>query len=1074
MNAQLWNQVGININGEAAGDYSGKSVSLSSDGLIVAIGSPYNDESQTNAGQVRVYENISGTWTQIGQDINGGASGDLSGYSVSLSSDGSIVAIGSPENNSDAGQVRIYENISGTWTQIGQDINGTGYEHLGNSVSLSSNGSIIAIGSVFYQYNGGYNVGRVQVYENISGTWIQIGQDINAEDWQSDMCGQSVSLSSDGSIVAVGSVQASSSSTSENERGHVRVFENNGGVWTKIGQTIWGESSFDRFGYSASLSSNGDFLAIGARKNDGNGTDAGHVRVYEFTNGSWSKKGADINGEAAGDNSGYSACISSNGLIIAIGALWNDGNGTNAGHVRVYEYTNGTWLKKGADIDGEAAGDNSGCSVCLSSDGSIVAIGAYDANGSYAGHTKIYKFYLPPVITTNPVNQNNICLESNTSFSITGNNIETYQWQVNEGSGFADIINNEIYSNATTSMLSIQNITIGMNNFQYRCYVTNPIGNETSEVASLIIDSENPIITSTHDDQSIGNGTECTISLPDYTVDVVATDNCDSNLDITQNPTAGTTIFGVTNSVILTVTDDVGNTDEVIFNVEVVDNTNPEIISTHDNQTIDANANCEASLPNYTTDVTATDNCDTNLDIIQNPVIGTIISGITNTVTLTATDDVGNFIEVSFNVEVTDNIDPVITSTHNNQIVDADANCEATLLDYIGNVTATDNCDTNLDVTQNPIGGTTISGTTNTVTLTVTDDAGNTDEVTFIVEVIDNTSPVITSTHNNQLIGNGTECEVSLPDYTIDVTATDNCDISLDITQNPIAGASMSGQVNTITLTVTDDAGNTDEVSFNVEVIDNTSPVISSTHNDQTVDADENCEASLPDYTVDVVATDNCDTNLDIVQNPVAGTTITGATNPVTLTVTDDAVNITEVTFNIEVVDVTDPTITCIENQTFYLSEGQTTYTVSGTEFDPIATDDNCNVASVTNDFNSLSTLNGAVLPLGTNVIVWTVEDDAGNTSTCTFDVEVNAYNSINELAEYGISVYPNPSNGFFNIETEENYIITITDISGKELKQINSKIGKTEIDISNQATGTYFIEFRNSEIVKAIKIIKK
>ena|SRR5690606_8390837 len=91
-------QIGQDIDGEAAGDNSGSSISLSSDGSIVAIGARHNSETAKNSGHVRVYENLSGVWTQIGQDIDGVALGDMSGHSVSLSSDGSIVAIGSYGN----------------------------------------------------------------------------------------------------------------------------------------------------------------------------------------------------------------------------------------------------------------------------------------------------------------------------------------------------------------------------------------------------------------------------------------------------------------------------------------------------------------------------------------------------------------------------------------------------------------------------------------------------------------------------------------------------------------------------------------------------------------------------------------------------------------------------------------------------------------------------------------------------------------------------------------------------------------------------------------------------------------
>ena len=64
-------------------------------------------------------------------------------------------------------------------------------------------------------------------------------------------------------------------------------------------------------------------MAIGAPDNDGNGTDAGHVRVCALSGGTWTQVGADIDGEAAGDNSGYSVSMSSDGTRVAIGARWN-------------------------------------------------------------------------------------------------------------------------------------------------------------------------------------------------------------------------------------------------------------------------------------------------------------------------------------------------------------------------------------------------------------------------------------------------------------------------------------------------------------------------------------------------------------------------------------------------------------------------------------------------------------------------------------------------------------------------------------------------------------------------------
>merc|ERR1739848_749457 len=126
-----------------------------------------------------------------------------------------------------------------------------------------------------------------------------------------------------------------------------------------------GEAAGDQSGNSVALSYDGTILAVGGQYNDDTATDAGHVRVYALDSltKTWTKLGADIDGEAAGDRSGNSVALSGDGTILAVGAGFND-----AGHVRVYELDSltKTWTQLGADIDGEADGDQSGLSVALS------------------------------------------------------------------------------------------------------------------------------------------------------------------------------------------------------------------------------------------------------------------------------------------------------------------------------------------------------------------------------------------------------------------------------------------------------------------------------------------------------------------------------------------------------------------------------------------------------------------------------------------------------------------------------------------------------------------------------------
>ena len=222
-----WQQIGNDINGEAEFDNFGDAVAISADGNTVAIGAPLNDGPNGNAsGHVRVYTNNSGNWQQIGNDINGEAAGDFSGGAVSISADGNTVAIGAAGNggNGDfSGHVRIYTNNNGNWQQIGNDINGEASDDIsGGAVSISADGNTVAIGARQNDGPNGNNSGHVRIYTNNNGNWQQIGNDINGEA-QGDNSGAAVAISADGNTVAIG---APLNDGPNGERsGHVRVFD---------------------------------------------------------------------------------------------------------------------------------------------------------------------------------------------------------------------------------------------------------------------------------------------------------------------------------------------------------------------------------------------------------------------------------------------------------------------------------------------------------------------------------------------------------------------------------------------------------------------------------------------------------------------------------------------------------------------------------------------------------------------------------------------------------------------------------------------------------------------------------
>lgn len=383
-------QIGDDIDGASSLDESGRSVALSADGLTIAIGATRNDDSAMDAGHVRVFLYTSNSWTQVGENIGGEASEDYSGSSVALSADGSILAVGAPNNDgngTNSGHVRVYENIDDNWTQIDEDIDGENSgDRSGFRVSLSDDGNILAVSAIDND-DGGSDAGHVRVYENIDGTWTQIGEDIDGES-SGEESGYGLSLSSDGSVVAIGARLSDANGTNS---GQVKVYENNAGSWTQVGESIDGGTISDENGFAVSLSSDASILAVSARGNDDNGNAAGQVKVYENSDGAWTQIGQDMNGLGEADISGTGLSLSSDGSIVAIGApAFNSDN--NEGYVVVYEYISGSWMQAGEVIYGEEMLDYSGGSVSLSSDGTILAIGASgnNGNGADSGHARVF------------------------------------------------------------------------------------------------------------------------------------------------------------------------------------------------------------------------------------------------------------------------------------------------------------------------------------------------------------------------------------------------------------------------------------------------------------------------------------------------------------------------------------------------------------------------------------------------------------------------------------------------------------------------------------------------------------
>ena len=138
-------------------------------------------------------------------------------------------------------------------------------------------------------------------------------------------------MNSAGDRIAVGALTYGA-----NTDGQTKIYSWSGSAWTQLGLSIPAEAATDYSGQSVSLNSAGDRVAIGARYNDDNGYASGHTRIYSWNGSSWIKLGIDIDGEAENNWSGWSVSMNSAGDRVAIGAIYNNGNGSLSGHVRVY------------------------------------------------------------------------------------------------------------------------------------------------------------------------------------------------------------------------------------------------------------------------------------------------------------------------------------------------------------------------------------------------------------------------------------------------------------------------------------------------------------------------------------------------------------------------------------------------------------------------------------------------------------------------------------------------------------------------------------------------------------------
>lgn len=499
-------------------------------------------------------------------------------------------------------------------------------------------------------------------------------------------------------------------------------------------------------------------------------------------------------------------------------------------------------------------------------------------------------------------------------------------------------------------------------------------GNSSSCSYNLILlDTIKPII-NCFGDKSEYFDNNCLFTLGDYTNRVVVNDNCDTNPTVTQSPAIGSVISTDT-TITLFVTDASNNISSCNFNLILLDSINPTIACFGDTSDY-YNNNCLFSIIDYTSRIVVLDNCDTTFTITQSPTLGSIVNSDT-VITLTVTDLSGNSSNCSFNLNLLDSINPVI-SCLGDTLDYFNGNCLFVLGDYSHRVLINDNCDNNPSIVQSPSPGVFLISDT-IITLTVTDLSNNSSSCSFTLNLFDSIQPVLTCPLDVTDYYDS-NCEFIIPDYIPSTTSSDNCDANPILTQSPVLGTVIYNDT-VITITSSDNSGNFTTCSFNLTILDSINPTVSCISS-QTLYLSNGCDYLLPNYMDSISTSDNCDTNLVITQVPIPNSIINSDTI-VLISITDNSGNNTTCEIPIFLLDTINPVISCPNNTVIDNDLMQ-----CGSIFSyltPLGID---NCLSTTNLTSGLP--DGSFFPVGLTTNVYRVTDTAGNFSTCSFYVLVN------------------------------------------------------------------------------------
>lgn len=389
----------------ANNDSFGYSVALSSDGTTAIVGAYGADPGGiTNVGDAVIFTRSGTTWTQQ-QIINmsGGSANDLFGSAVALSGDGNTALIAALQDdvgsNADAGSVQVFTRSAGTWT-LQQVLNASTQQasaQFGYSVALSYDGNTALIGAALENIGANADQGAAYVFTRSGTTWTQQQKLTQSNGATNDLFGCAVALSGDGNTALIGAYADDIGANVD--QGSATVFTRSGGVWTQQQTLVQSNGEgFDWFGFSVSLSGDGNTALIGALQDTINTINSqGSATIFTRSGATWTQQQTITQSTgAAYDQFGCSVSLSGDGNTALVGApTANVGGFGDVGLATVFTRANNVWTEqKILSQTSGTASDYFGISVALSYDGKVAIGGAqYGVVGSNISQGNATIFY---------------------------------------------------------------------------------------------------------------------------------------------------------------------------------------------------------------------------------------------------------------------------------------------------------------------------------------------------------------------------------------------------------------------------------------------------------------------------------------------------------------------------------------------------------------------------------------------------------------------------------------------------------------------------------------------------------